>query len=309
MNVRDLLSTCGHPDVCSITVINMMKHCLVLPTWSANTLLLSFRIGLIIEYNPRIALTVLEVDMSDDYTSTGIAGADKILGQKGIPRGHSILIAGGPGSGKTTFAIQFLYKGAMEYNEPGIYISLDEDPEDVKKNMSKFGWDLGKLEQEKKLAFINVSPVRVTSSEKAGLIQLGMKEFKLIKLLEAIRQGIEGVQARRVVIDPITIFTLQYPDEVERIYAMRDLIADFRKTGCTNLLISELRGTGLEREHQFEEYLAQGVILLRTVMKDDKLTRMFQVEKMRGLAVDNQPRPYDITSSGIEVYPTLTVFK
>lgn len=244
-----------------------------------------------------------------DYIPTGIPGADKILGEKGLPRGHSILICGGPGSGKTTFAIQFLYKGATEHDEPGIYISLDEDPDDVKKNMSKFGWDLSKLEKEKKLAFINVSPVRIAPSEKAGLIQLGMKEFKLIKLLEAIRIGIEEVHAKRVVIDPVTIFTLQYPDEVERIYAMRDLITDFRKTGCTNILISELRGTGLEREHQFEEYLAQGVILLRTVMKDGKLTRMFQVEKMRGLEVDNQPRPYNITNIGIEVYPTLTVFK
>jgi len=247
--------------------------------------------------------------MMSDYIPTGIPGVDKILGEKGLPKGHSILICGGPGSGKTTFAIQFLYKGATEHGEPGIYISLDEDPEDVKKNMSKFGWDLSKLEKEKKLAFINVSPVRIAPSEKAGLIQLGMKEFKLIKLLEAIRIGIEEVHAKRVVIDPVTIFTLQYPDEVERIYAMRDLITDFRKTGCTNILISELRGTGMEREHQFEEYLAQGVILLRTVMKDGKLTRMFQVEKMRGLEVDNQPRPYNITNIGIEVYPTLTVFK
>lgn len=247
--------------------------------------------------------------MVSDYVPTGVPGVDKILGEQGIPRGHTVLISGGPGSGKTTFAIQFLYKGATEHGEPGLYITLDEDPEDMKKNMAKFGWDLDKLEREKRIIFINVSPVRVTPTEKAGLIQLGMKEFKLIKLLEAIRMGIEEVQAKRVVIDPITIFTLQYPDEIDRIYAMRDLIADFRKTGCTNLLISELRGTGLEREHQFEEYLAQGVILLRTVMKGDKLSRMFQVEKMRGLAVDNQPRPYDITSSGIEVYPTLTVFK
>ena len=89
--------------------------------------------------------------MMVDYIPTGIPGADKILGEKGIPRGHSILVAGGPGSGKTTFAIQFLYKGATEHNEPGIYISLDEDPEDVKKNMSKFGWDIGKLEQDKNL--------------------------------------------------------------------------------------------------------------------------------------------------------------
>jgi len=244
-----------------------------------------------------------------DYVATGIPGVNKILGEQGIPRGHSILICGGPGSGKTTFAIQFLYKGAMEYDEPGLYITLDEDPEDIKKNMLKFGWDLEKLESEKKLVFINVSPVRVAATEKGGLIQLGMKEFKLVKLLEAIRTGVEDIQAKRVVIDAVTIFMLQYPDEIERIYAMRDLIADFRKTDCTNLLISELKGTGLEREHQFEEYLVQGVILLRTVMKGDKLSRMFQVEKMRGLAVDNQPRPYNITSNGIEVYPTLTVFK
>lgn len=244
-----------------------------------------------------------------DYVATGIPGVNKILGEQGIPRGHSILICGGPGSGKTTFAIQFLYKGAMEYDEPGLYITLDEDPEDIKKNMLKFGWDLEKLEREKKLVFINVSPVRIGATEKGGLIQLGMKEFKLVKLLEAIRTGVEEIQAKRVVIDAVTIFMLQYPDEIERIYAMRDLIADFRKTGCTNLLISELKGTGLEREHQFEEYLVQGVILLRTVIKNDKLSRMFQVEKMRGLAVDNQPRPYNITNSGIEVYPTLTVFK
>jgi KaiC/GvpD/RAD55 family RecA-like ATPase len=247
--------------------------------------------------------------MAGEYVPTGIPGADKILGEKGFPGGQSILICGGPGSGKTTFAIQFLMKGAVEYGEPGVYISLDEDPDDVKNNMSKFGWDLGELEKEKKLAFINVSPVRTTTSEKAGLIQLGMKEFKLVKLLEAIRIGIEEINAKRVVIDPITIFTLQYPDETERIYAVKDLIADFRKTGCTNLLISELRGTGLEREHQFEEYLAQGVVLLRTIVKDGVITRMMQVEKMRGLDVDNQPRPYNITGNGIEVYPTLTVFK
>jgi KaiC/GvpD/RAD55 family RecA-like ATPase len=244
-----------------------------------------------------------------DHVQTGISGVDAILGGVGIPQGHTILISGGPGSGKTTFAIQFLYTGATEYGESGLYITLDEEPEDIKKNTSQFGWDLDKLEREKKLIFINVSPVRVAPTERAGLIQLGMKEFKLVKLLEAVRTGVEEIGAKRVVIDPVTIFMLQYPDEIERIYAMKDLIADFRKNGCTNLLISELKGTGLEREHQFEEYLVQGVILLRTVLKGDKLSRMFQVAKMRGLAVDNQPRPYDITNSGIEVYPTLTVFK
>jgi KaiC/GvpD/RAD55 family RecA-like ATPase len=247
--------------------------------------------------------------MTLEYIPTGIPGMDKILGDKGIPKGYTILICGGPGSGKTTFAIQFLYKGVTEYNEPGLYITLDEDPEDIKKNMSKFGWNLEKLEEEKKLAFVNISPVRVVPSDKIGLIQLGMKEFKMVKLLEAIKKGIEEVQAKRVIIDPVTIFMLQYPDETERIHAMRDLITEFRKTGCTHLMISELRGTGLDREYQFEEYLSQGVILLRTFLKGDKLIRMCQVEKMRGLDVDTQPRPYEIMKSGIEVYPNLTVFR
>ena len=247
--------------------------------------------------------------MTVKYVSTGIPGVDQILAGMGIPKNHTILVCGGPGSGKTTFAIQFLYVGATQYGESGVYVTLDEDPYDVRVNMLKYGWDLKKLEDAKKLLFINVSPVRVAPSERTGLIQIGMKEFRLIKLLEAIRKGIDEVDAKRVVIDPITIFTLQYPDEVERIYAMRDLLRDLRNTDSTNLLISELRGTGWEREHQFEEYLTQGVILLRTFLKGSRLTRVFQVEKMRGLAIDNQPRPYDISANGVVVYPTATVYK
>ena len=242
-----------------------------------------------------------------DYVQTGIPGADEILANEGIPRGHSILVAGGPGSGKTTFAMQFLYKGATQFDEPGVYVSLDESPDDVRKNMGKFGWDFKGLEEQKRINFVNVSPVRVSSTE-VGLVQLGMKEFKLVKLLEAIRRAVEEIDAKRVVVDPVTMFMLQYPDEIDRVYAMRDLIADFKRDHCTNLLISELRGTGLEREHQFEEYLVQGVVLLRTLMKGNKLIRMFQVEKMRGLAVDNQPRPYNITDQGIEIYHTLAAF-
>jgi KaiC/GvpD/RAD55 family RecA-like ATPase len=246
--------------------------------------------------------------MGEDHVPTGVPGVDKILADKGIPRGHTILVSGGPGSGKTTFAIQFLYAGATQHDESGVYVTLDEEPNDIRKNMLQYGWDLKRLEDEKKLVFINVSPVRVTPSE-TGLIQIGMKEFRLIKLLEAIKQGVKDVNAKRVVVDPITIFTLQYPEEVERIYAMRDLLRDLRQTGCTNLMISELRGTGWEREHQFEEYLTQGVILLRTFLKDGKLVRVFQAEKMRGLAIDNQPRPYEISAKGVEVYPGATVYK
>ena len=244
-----------------------------------------------------------------EYLQTGIVGFDQLLDNKGIPKGHTILISGGPGSGKTTFGIQFLHEGATKYNEAGLYVTLDEDPEDIKKNMGAFGWDLAALEAEIKLIFVNVSPVRIVPTDNVGLVQLGMKEFKLIKLLEAVKQGIEEIDARRVVIDPITMFMLQYPDETERIHAMRDLITDLRKTECTHLLVSELRGTGLDREYQFEEYLSQGVILLRTLQKNNQLIRMIQIEKMRGVDADTQPHPYEISEEGIEVYPSLMVFE
>jgi KaiC/GvpD/RAD55 family RecA-like ATPase len=242
------------------------------------------------------------------WVSTGVRGVDELLDGKGIPQGHIVLISGGPGSGKTTFGIQFLYDGVTKYNEPGLFVTLDENPEDIKKNMIAFGWDLDALEKDTKLSFVNVSPVRTKPSEKAGLMQLGMKEFKLVKLLEAIKQGVEDIQAKRVVIDPVTMFMLQYPDETERIHAMKDLIVELRKTDCTLLMISELRGTGMEREYQFEEFLSQGVILLRTVQKSNQLVRMLQIEKMRGVDVDTQPRPYEISEQGIEVYPNLVVF-
>jgi KaiC/GvpD/RAD55 family RecA-like ATPase len=253
-------------------------------------------------------LNVFDEHEVKEWINPGIPGIKSLLDGAGFPRGHTILVSGGPGSGKTTFGIQFLYEGAANHNQPGIYITLDEDPADIKKNMYSFGWDLETLEKEIRLIFIDVSPVRVVPTDRAGLVQLGMQEFKLVKLLEAIHSGIDEIGAERVVIDPVTIFMLQYPSQTERTHALRDLIAELRKTPCTNLLISELRGTGMDREYQFEEYLSQGVILLRTFPRADKLTRMLQIEKMRGVNIDPQPRPYEIGENGIEVFPTLTAF-
>jgi KaiC/GvpD/RAD55 family RecA-like ATPase len=246
--------------------------------------------------------------LTEEYTPVGIPGVDDVLGGSGIPKGHTIIVGGGPGSGKTTFATQFLVSGATDYGEPGVLVTLDEDPMDIKKNMSKFGWNLNKLEEENMIEFINVSPVRVAPLE-TGLVQLGMKEFRLIKLLEAIKRGVEKINAKRVVVDPLTMFTIQFPDELERRFAMRDLMRELKKTGCTNVLVSELGGTGMDRRYQFEEYLTQGVIMLRTYLGENRLVRVFQVEKMRGLAIDNQPRPYLITDTGIEVYPDATVYR
>jgi circadian clock protein KaiC len=82
--------------------------------------------------------------MTLDFVTTGIAGLDDLLDYKGIPSGHTVLLSGSIGNGKTTIAIQFLFQGATQYHQSGLHISLDEDPADIKRNMLNFGWDLAK---------------------------------------------------------------------------------------------------------------------------------------------------------------------
>jgi KaiC/GvpD/RAD55 family RecA-like ATPase len=134
-----------------------------------------------------------------------------------IPFKSMILLVGPLGSGKTTFCYQAVLRNIEV--RPGIYVTAGSAPSrakdllrqkglgevlphDMRANMLKYGWDLKKLEDEKKVVFINVSPVRFAPSERVDLIEVGMKEFRLVRLLEAIRQGVEEVDAKRVIVDP-----------------------------------------------------------------------------------------------------------
>src|SRR5579875_3435556 len=88
---------------------------------------------------------------------TGIEGFDElVLG--GFPRGHTILVTGGTGTGKSTFAMQFIYKGAKVYDEPGIYVTLEESIPAILKNASTYGWDIETMEKKDQIALIDVSP-------------------------------------------------------------------------------------------------------------------------------------------------------
>ncbi|MFQ5950573.1 MAG: RAD55 family ATPase [Candidatus Geothermarchaeales archaeon] len=243
-----------------------------------------------------------------EFVDTGIPGLNEILKDKGIPRGYTVLIAGGPGSGKTTFAIQFLHAGATLHDEPGVYVSADEAMGHLKTNMSGFGFDLDKLESEDKLAILDVSPIRYLapgSPETRGVggFNIGRRDFEMRRLRQEISTAVSETGAKRIDVDPVSILTLPQPDEVQRSYELIDLIQALAISGCTSLLTTELKGTSLEREHQFEEYLSQGVILLRTLIKGNQLRRVVQVTKMRGVDADVEPRPYRITETGIQVYP------
>jgi KaiC/GvpD/RAD55 family RecA-like ATPase len=246
---------------------------------------------------------------------SGIKGLDEILGG-GFPKGRTILVVGSPGSGKTIFALQFLRAGASA-GERSIYITFDEKPEQVKENVLEFGWDLDKLEAEGKILFVDATPFRrmraipVASSEGHEPLPLyeGMPELTLDGLIETVKRLAEEEGVTRLAVDPITSLSLRYQSPVKRRRAMLKLFDALSSTGATCLVTSEMRTSMLSRKFQLEEFLSQGVVLLRTGIHEGNVVRAIQIEKMRGIAHDTQLRPYLIGRNGIEAFAKDKVFK
>jgi KaiC/GvpD/RAD55 family RecA-like ATPase len=248
-----------------------------------------------------------------DRVNTGMKGLDEML-LGGLPKGRTILVVGSPGSGKTTFAMQFLVGGA-KVGEPGLCVSLEEKPERMKSNMSSFGWDLDSLEHDGKITFIDATELRKPASRISqgassaeGRITLTLPEVTLGSLLRTIRRIAAEEGTQRIVVDPITSLMLRYQEEAKRRRALLLFFDALESTGCSCIMISELRTSVLERRFQLEEFLSEGVILLHTMVHEGNVIRGLQVEKMRGIAHDTQLRPYQITQSGVEVFPKDRIF-
>ncbi len=160
--------------------------------------------------------------------------------------------------------------------------------------MEAFGWRLIDAEREGRFLFLDAHPRRV--------------KFDLGRLKSQIRRAVDRVSARRVVIDPLTSLILVYPDVVSRREVILELFSLLDSLGTTNIATLELRARGLERGVQLEEYLAHGVVILQRIKADRRLVKTIEVEKMRGIDHDDQPRPYRITEKGLEVYAEEQVF-
>ena len=250
-----------------------------------------------------------------ERVSSGVKGLDEILGG-GFPKGRTILVVGSPGSGKTILAIQFLRAGA-EAGERSIYITFDERPEQVKENVSGLGWDLDKAESEGKILFVDATPFRrigVSSlTQYKGQTDLHlqgvMPEVTLGALVETVKRLAEEEAVTRLAVDPITSLSVRYHSPIKRRRAMLALFDALSSIGGTCLVTSEMRASMLSREFQLEEFLSQGVVILRTTIHEGNVIRAVQVEKMRGIAHDTQVRPYIIGQNGIEVFAKDKVFK
>lgn len=254
---------------------------------------------------------------------TGINGLDELL-EGGFPRGRVILLAGKCGTGKTIFTGQFLYNGAVKYDEPGILVSLEQNPEYLRKDLKVMGFDLKKLEDENKLAIIdaslsNIGPLSLNNEERTAerrqraKVTLLPHDFDLDKLLSEIDELTKDIGAKRIVIDSFSsLDKLIESQEIDTEFKLRmglrkDLLNinySLQTLGLTSLLISDYIGDRMS-SHGIEEYMVDGVVTLHFPEERD-LGRHLIIEKMRSTAHSEQIHGIKIVrGTGIEVLSTV----
>ena len=222
--------------------------------------------------------------MGSSRVSTGIEGFDRLV-EGGFPRGDTILLIGNPGTGKTGFSAQFLYKGLVE-GECGIYVSFSEGREAFFRNMNSIGLDFAKYEKEGKFRLVDVM----------GVGHQGIEE-----ILTTILEEVSSLGAKRLVIDSFTAITQALPGKADsRMILHTSLGKISRLKGVTVLVISE-RPFGVEFGHEPEEFVADGVVALRYLNERGRLRRRLQIIKMRGTNVVQTEQAYAIGNKGITI--------
>ena len=218
--------------------------------------------------------------------ATGLEGLDRVL-QGGIPRESIILLSGACGTGKSTFAMQFLYYGAKYCDEPGVYVTLEEDPKKLVDNMALFGWDLQALIDEKKLIVIKPDV------------------YKFDSIKQIIGDAIDKIGARRLVVDSYSVMLTYFNDPYEIRNGLVQLDREIKKMGCTAMVISDIKDNSeIFSTTGVEEFIVDGVIVLYLIKNPAhpyESRRAISVRKMRATQHPLNLYPLDIGKGGVSV--------
>jgi len=227
-----------------------------------------------------------------ERVATGIKGLDDLM-EGGIPLHHHVAIFGGPGSGKTTFAFEYLYRGA-KLGEPGVYVSLEETPEDIINNLSSVftGFtDIQDLVDSKKLLI--VKPDKLDIEAVAGVIE------------EAIAES----NVKRAVIDSLTIMKLPFGTNYEYRQTLFELFSLLRNMDCTVVSTLEAQtASKKDMKYDIEHFVLDGIINVYNLDLEEYRVRALEIFKMRGTHHSERMIPFKITNNGIVVYPDEKVF-
>ena len=224
---------------------------------------------------------------------TGIPGFDEIT-SGGLPAGRPTLVCGGPGCGKTLFAMQFLVAGATRYGEPGVFMSFEESSEDLAKNVASLGFDLDDLVARERLAMDTVMVER-SEIEETG-------EYDLEGLFLRLDFAISSVGARRVVLDTIESLFAGFSNQAILRAELRRLFRFLKERGVTVVLTGE-RGDGQLTRQGLEEYVSDCVVLLDHRVNEQVSTRRLRIVKYRGSSHGTNEYPFIIDRLGLDVLP------
>lgn len=221
---------------------------------------------------------------------TGIQGFDEIT-EGGLPRGRTTLAMGGPGCGKTVFALQTLVNGAIRMEEAGLFVAFEESTDQIIANAATFGWNLPALEK-KKLFFLDarLSPDVV----KAG-------EFDLVGMLSVLRAKAEDIDAKRIVFDGIDVLLRLLDDPVaerREIYRIRDWLS---QTGLTGIITQKVGGLQVDQHYSFLQFMVDCVVVLRHEVVDGSAFRNLRVKKYRGSGFAADEFPITLTTGGMQL--------
>jgi KaiC/GvpD/RAD55 family RecA-like ATPase len=216
---------------------------------------------------------------------TGIPGLDQLM-EGGFVKGAVILVTGGTGTGKTTFCAQFIWEG-LRKGEPGVYITLEEDPEDIKEDLKRFGFNFERFEKEGKFKFVYQNP------------------FEISDISSTIVDSVNKLNAKRIVLDPVSLIGMYMKDPAVIRKRLFEIIRLLKKTGATTIVTSEIleneigeRGGSLSRDG-VSEFIVDGIIILNLFGIGEGIIRSLMIRKMRRTKHGTDVYPMEMGSNGI----------
>jgi len=224
---------------------------------------------------------------------TGIQGLDEITGG-GLPLGRPTLVCGSAGCGKTLLAAEFLVRGAVQFDEPGVFMAFEETEAEINANVASLGFNLAGLVRQKK---VMVDYVHVERTEVQGT-----GEYDLEGLFVRLNHAIDAIGAKRVVLDTLEVLFATLPNEAILRSELQRLFRWLKKKGVTAVITAERGRENLTR-HGLEEYVSDCVILLDHRVNDQIATRHLRVVKYRGALHGTNEFPFLIGEKGLSVLP------
>lgn len=231
--------------------------------------------------------------MKDYKVETGITGFDQLV-EGGFPKGKCILLSGTPGTGKTIFSLQYLYNGATKYGDKGLFVSFEENADNLRSQSMQFGWDLKRLEDEGSIVLMNIPIREITENTAKEIIEYAQKN---------------GIN--RLVIDSLSALSINIPSthtkavDITEMYSKRFIygfMGDLRNMKCvTSLIISQTTEGQLSRD-TVSEFICDGIILVSYESMGGEYSRSMMIRKMREIKNDDDVHPIEINGKGIVVH-------